>query len=528
MPTSKGLWSCAGHRSERIKPSAMLASLKPLQPSKPKPLAQTTAPTAKDSTTMPPPPVVVKHPSRGGGKAPPPVLTPPLPPPAKPPPTQQQPGNEQDSGKGPSPGTLPITKFSGGSAAAPASPKGRSTHQGQRPLISPKGRPPPTIAIPSQQSRQSGALTAAISSPRSVATEDTAYLEDKLERKREAKRQWAKAYEGGRAEEEDPSSINADLIITKKSIGRVEILDEESSLQGMNLHLQRAQMVTIGPHRLEDLDLEGRSAQGVIDLGHVVALDRGDVERAAHLTKGGDHAQIKEKMSISHPKIGEGEMTLLHHCSKRKTGLRTDLPNNLNHNLTKNNKERSHRYLNLQVSLHNCTSSYSTNGTISCSACYTTCTTIGDRASSGSGGQASPSTTSCSTCNWRCCGQSSNSQGNAYTATATRASTVSAIATTSVSTLIDNDSSPARPQAQQMATPPGLGTDLERTQAAQIHQMHQQMAQLEAQLRAVQAPATQRQSSHSPSGNWGWSDQAHQSQWHGHGWQDWGNGRGYQ
>ena len=80
--------------------SAMLASLKPLQPSKPKPAGQTAAPKAGDSTAMPPPPVVVKHPPRGGAKAPPPVLTPPLPPPAKPPPTQQQPGNEQDSGQG--------------------------------------------------------------------------------------------------------------------------------------------------------------------------------------------------------------------------------------------------------------------------------------------------------------------------------------------------------------------------------------------------------------------------------------------
>ena len=187
--------------------SAMLASLKPLQPSKPKPAGQTAAPKASDSTAMPPPPVVVKHPPRGGAKVPPPVLTPPLPPPAKPPPTQQQPGNEQGSGQGPLPGALPLTKFTGGSATAPASPKGRSTDQGQRPLISPKGRPPPTIAIPSQKSRQSGALMAAIGSPtaRCVSTEDTAYLEDKLERKREAKRQWAKAQEDSRPDEEDPS-----------------------------------------------------------------------------------------------------------------------------------------------------------------------------------------------------------------------------------------------------------------------------------------------------------------------------------
>ena len=61
---------------------------------------------------------------------------------------------------------------------------------------------------------------------------------------------------------------------------------------------------------------------------------------------------------------------------------------------------------------------------------------------------------------------------------------------------------PVRPQAQQLAAPPGLGTNLERTQAAQIQQMQQELAQLHAQLRATQAPAPQRQSSQSPSGNW--------------------------
>ena len=49
-----------------------------------------------------------------------------------------------------------------------------------------------------------------------------------------------------------------------------------------------------------------------------------------------------------------------------------------------------------------------------------------------------------------------------------------------------------------------LGTELERTQAAHMQQMQQQLAQLEAQLRAAQAPAPQRQSSHSPSGTWRW------------------------
>ena len=84
-----------------------------------------------------------------------------------------------------------------------------------------------------------------------------------------------------------------------------------------------------------------------------------------------------------------------------------------------------------------------------------------------------------------------------------------------------------RPQAQQLTAPPGLGTNLELTQAAHIQQMEQQLAALRAQLRATQPQAPSRPSSQSPEG-WGWGDQSQDSQWHGHGWYNWGNGRGYQ
>ena len=84
-----------------------------------------------------------------------------------------------------------------------------------------------------------------------------------------------------------------------------------------------------------------------------------------------------------------------------------------------------------------------------------------------------------------------------------------------------------RPQAQQLTTPPGLGTNLELTQAAHIQQMEQQLAALRAQLRATQPQAQSRHSSQSPEG-WGWGNQSQDSQWHDHGWYNWGNGRGYQ
>ena len=171
--------------------SVMLASLQPLQPSRPKTPIVKTAPKGKVAKTMPPPPVVVKQPPGASGvKAPPPVLASPMaPPPPKDPPAQQQSGDKHGSDKGPPPSSLPLTKFAGGLLPARTSPKGPSTSQLQKPLISPKGRPPARIAIPSQPA------PAAIETPRSDATEATADLEEKLKRRREAKRQQSEMQE---------------------------------------------------------------------------------------------------------------------------------------------------------------------------------------------------------------------------------------------------------------------------------------------------------------------------------------------
>ena len=84
-----------------------------------------------------------------------------------------------------------------------------------------------------------------------------------------------------------------------------------------------------------------------------------------------------------------------------------------------------------------------------------------------------------------------------------------------------------RPQAQQFAAPPGLGTTQQLTQAAHIQQLEHQLAALQSQLRATQPQAQSRHSSQSPEG-WSWDDQSQGSQWHSHGWYNWGNGRGYQ
>ena len=86
-----------------------------------------------------------------------------------------------------------------------------------------------------------------------------------------------------------------------------------------------------------------------------------------------------------------------------------------------------------------------------------------------------------------------------------------------------------RPSAQQFAAPPGLGTNQQAAQAAHIQQIEQQLAALQAQLqlRNAQTQAQSRSTSQSPDG-WGWGNQSQDSQWHDHGWYNWGNGRGYQ
>ena len=75
-------------------------------------------------------------------------------------------------------------------------------------------------------------------------------------------------------------------------------------------------MTTIGQHQPEDLDLEGMSARDVIGLGHVVTQDQEGVVGMIHsLKRKGDLGQKRERMNIDHPKKGGGEMTLLHQHS---------------------------------------------------------------------------------------------------------------------------------------------------------------------------------------------------------------------
>ena len=125
-------------------------------------------------------------------------------------------------------------------------------------------------------------------------------------------------------------NINVDLITERRSIALAEMVGEGDELLGRNLHrLRKIQMTTIRRHQLGDLDLEGMSAQGVIDPGHVVTPDQEGVEGTTHLKRKDDLGQKREKMNIDHQKR-RGEMTLLHHLSMKKISPRINLPGNLN------------------------------------------------------------------------------------------------------------------------------------------------------------------------------------------------------
>ena len=88
----------------------------------------------------------------------------------------------------PEPDMIPESRLSGGAAAPVQESKRPSTSRSQKPMVSPKARPPPRIApprlsIPATTDGDGGTPH----TPKSTATDDTIALEDKLQRKRDAK-----------------------------------------------------------------------------------------------------------------------------------------------------------------------------------------------------------------------------------------------------------------------------------------------------------------------------------------------------
>ena len=169
-----------------------------MQPSKPKQqeiLKSAPDPIRARSAAMPPPPAAAKPvPIAMGQKGMPPSGPPPKVPPVKNIPTatpaKSATEKQQESTSGPQPDLLPVTRFTGSRFDAPSSPKGTSTAQARSHIVSPRGQPPPRVAHPP---RLTSTATVADSgacapTPKSVATDDTEALEEKLRKKRDAKR----------------------------------------------------------------------------------------------------------------------------------------------------------------------------------------------------------------------------------------------------------------------------------------------------------------------------------------------------
>ena len=132
----------------------MLGSLKPLQTDNPRTRAHKPAPQTAVSKGKSQQPVIVKEYSGAGRVKAPPPARPPLPPPAKNPPVQQQVEDPPISDQGPSPDTIPGPRFTSGPLPPPTSPKRPASSRSQQALISPKGQPPPRIAVPPLPIRQ--------------------------------------------------------------------------------------------------------------------------------------------------------------------------------------------------------------------------------------------------------------------------------------------------------------------------------------------------------------------------------------
>ena len=158
---------------------AILGSLQPLNISKAKAPTVKPPPTSKDSTGASTTPA----PGKQGGatdsrKAPPPILGPGKPAAVKTLP--QGPPAGPPKGRDPGVKSLPIQ----GGLPAPASPKGSSQSHLIGKSVSPRGNPPPRVIR--RTSRPSSVADG--QTPRSLASEATADLEEKLRKKKEAKR----------------------------------------------------------------------------------------------------------------------------------------------------------------------------------------------------------------------------------------------------------------------------------------------------------------------------------------------------
>ena len=300
-----------------------------------------------------------------------------------------------------------------------------------------------------------------------------------------------------------------------KSIAQIEILDGKGDLQEMNLLLllKRSRTRTIGLSPLENHDPEGMNVLGVIDQGHAVVQGQGDVVGVTHL--------MKKRRSRSERKKDE-------YRSSKDNKRRDGSPPQDQSKGHQSRDEPSHQTQRQVVpDQQRDTPSQPSQATAPSPAgqqAQAVATRVGPaQTAPAQAVQAAPAQLLAT----QVIGASTAQYPLAKAMPIQQQPQAQPLPQPLPQPLYPpNMQVASRPQAQQLAAPPGLEANLVRTQAAQIQQMQQEMARLQAQLQATQAPAAQRQSSNSPSGNWNWNDQP--GQWYGHGWQGWGNGRGYQ
>ena len=289
---------------------AMLGSLKPLNISRAKAPTIKPPPSSKDSTGA----STTSAPGKQGGttdasKAHPPisgsgrpvaVKTLPQGPPAGP-----------LKGTNPGPKSVPIQ----GGLPAPASPKGSSQSHLIGKNVSPRGNPPPRVLR-----RPSGPSSIADGqTPRSVASEATAVLEEKLRKKKEAKRtrqdEQAEVYRDDREKNKQQRSHHH-----QQEHRHTRVLDEEIGHQVNDHHPLILRMMTIDHPHQGVLDLEDVNKTGVIGQGLTETRGR-NVEDEAHLMRRKGHDLNADRVNIDHPKR-EGGIPPLHHNNEKRKGMR--------------------------------------------------------------------------------------------------------------------------------------------------------------------------------------------------------------
>ena len=493
--------------------SAMLGSFRPLVPAKPKGPVHKPPPAAKDSTGA-----VI------GKKAPPPKLGDNRPLAIKPPPPRQQTGPPQGQGAA----TQPIQ----GTQPAPSSPKGSSQSHLDGRVVSPRGNPPPrVISKTAYQSRASS--IADTQTPRSTASMATADLEDLLQKKREAKR--ARPDEQAEVQRDDRGQ-------PKQQRSRHHKQEHRSGRDTRRRN--RSPSDHSSSSDSSDEDRRSPSSRGSRSRRH-----RHSRRRRSRSRRDSRSARRRRDSSEEERRSRSKKREDEHRSSRDKR--RRDSSSPSKEQGTEQQAEEGNQTQSSQPVQAKATEPQqgkrpplpppdtAPTSASSASTVQTQGGAVSQPPAQQSQGHVAQAAVSATT-SYPMAKAVPLHQSHGHVQVAVQPDprpmpTRQAQGQVQVMQPLPSPLYPpqqqlvavqSRPQAQQLAAPPGLGTSQERNQAAHIQQMERELASLRAQLQATQAQVPSRQSSHSPDG-WGWN-QSQGGQWHGYGWHNWGDGRGYQ